>query len=567
MADLFESHFEFFWKIYNFLDPVERFCIVHTSPEFELGCQHVIQCYISLNLYYEEGGHRVTFHFDTFGNLELEDFVIKLQMRLVNGDGLSDSAWNRYDFAFPTRVEAEREKLFLQGRAAFAEFLQGNELLLHCRIAAHTDPEHLSRHNFNSVLQTLSRDMQLLRSEKSLRESVMVVQNQQFSVHRSVLLARWPKFCDYLDYLCAAEERRALLPAVIPSERLIAAAAQVSQLPAEARDQKVLEMTGLFTPDVADCLLHYVYSGQLRDMNPANKSKLIRVGRFFGFKKMIQKFHETTLASVGSSFRTSENYCVEWRREDATRWLENPAVPKHQVIELHTEKCFCQISFAIADSDKKYAIFTAEFLSDVPTNSGGGFSVLGSPFSSYYDGAMEEGVLRIPLDYLQRDLTFQVELVYSHRSNLRLNVFIFSPAEVEPKPGLLSYSKDFQHLLKDGATSDVHLMVGRGTIKAHRYILCARSARFRRDMAEELRKKCDTFRHYVNTAGYHPLKELLFFMYTGQLRKEYFHDETILNPCHDLWKAAFCYERRDLCDLLYTFFKKVGFRKITHDNL
>ncbi|GIX75094.1 hypothetical protein CDAR_479441 [Caerostris darwini] len=579
------SEFDFTWDIECFEDHVRKRFQEIFSPTFELKCVHVMRFFIRLKLNYTEDDYRLAFSMFAVGGSELREITTMLEMSVASEDG-----GRRFEKScplyFPDECGDERECPFVERGAALLEHLSRGRLRLHCRLAVSVHPARTAKFNFSANLQNLSNQMEALRLDASMRESVITVRGESFGVHQCVLLARWPNYPDYLGLfkkdLIAPDLHSGLQ--VIRLSALVEAAAKISPLEINSKEcrEKAADMYDLLSPRLFDYLLSYVYSGRLRRISPAEKLKVVRVGRYFGFKELVERLQEVPTASTGVTRCTSEAHSIEWHCEDTRRWRESRFRPVTQIINAYKEaRGSFEVTFFM-ENQKQHGDIMLEVCfssSDLPpaavscliTVMKVDFSSVRQSSFAFFAKDFEDPAWRIPVGLSKldlRDTLFRVEFSFSNASSFNQNgtgivsnVFELSANEVEIVPCLLSYSYQMDFFYEEAEAHDTELIAEDKVVKAHRHILSVRSPRFRRDLARDL-KRPGVIKHFVNRVGFDALVEMVRYLYTGGCHLQYLEGEGKPNLAQDLCIAGLLYELPDLKEKCYQRLRRRTFRRV-----
>ncbi|GIX92023.1 hypothetical protein CEXT_350081 [Caerostris extrusa] len=578
------SEFDFTWDIECFEDHVRKRFQEIFSPTFELKCVHVMRFFIRLKLSHTKNDYKLAFSMFAVGGSELREITTRLELSVASEDG-GRRFQKSCTLYFPDECGDERERPFIERGAALLEHLSRGRLRLHCHLAASVNPARTAKFNFSADLQNLSNQMEALRLDASMRESVITVRGESFGVHQCVLLSRWPNYPDYIELfkkdLIAPDLHSGLQ--VIRLSALVEAAAKISPLEMNSKEcrERAADMYDLLSPRLFDYLLSYVYSGRLRRISPAEKLKLVRIGRQFGFGEMVERSQEVPAASTGVTRCSTEAHSIEWRCEDTRRWRESRFRPLTQIINAHKEaRGSLEVVFFI-DSQKQHGDIMLEvcFTSNdllaavsclVTVTKFDSSSVRQSSFT-FFAKDFEDPVGRMPVGLSKldlRDTLFRVEFSFSNDSSFNQNgtgivsnVFELSAHEVEIVPCLLSYSYQMDFFYEEAEAHDTELIAEGKVVRAHRHILSARSPRFRRDLARDL-KRLGVIKHFVNRVGFDALVEMVRYLYTGGCHLEYLEGDGKPNLAQDLCIAGLLYELPDLKEKCYQRLRRRTFRRV-----
>ncbi|GIX92018.1 hypothetical protein CEXT_350061 [Caerostris extrusa] len=463
-TELSESRFNFSWQIEHRIRKHYK-CIM--SPTFRQICVHSFACVVLEAKY---NGNRCEMKFSVKSVKDDEvGSVRKFTFKIFIVD--EKQVHHCVQKQLSLFIQSETIRISLPKREeALSAYLWRGCLCLKFHIYICIDPAQTAHFNFHSNLKNLSNDMERLRHNESLKELVLAVEGSVFNVHKCVLWARWPDFQKYFEsykklvnfnikYQCRVMQLRWLLHATIKISR------SHLQLSAEEYGMKVTEIASLLTSELADCLLHYVYSGLLKGVPACKQSDLVRLSRFFGLGGIVQKFQRTSIASTGTTRCYAEHHYIHWSREDSRRWQQNNFPAVRQLIRFRNMKNgLLQMSIAVRHATHMYVYL--RFSDFIGPEIEAECSILIEEFCECIDSAhstvcivrcRDGETFRQPLglsvcELSEKNFTICVTVVEKNVVKTFRDEFELSPIRTDPVPCLRTYSDDFRDFFYTAAT-------------------------------------------------------------------------------------------------------------------
>ncbi|GFY71561.1 hypothetical protein TNIN_484581 [Trichonephila inaurata madagascariensis] len=554
LRTIVRGNFKFTWEIKEFLEHIEKNSFDLETLQFNVKCSDITTWYAELVPGHTNNDCKVSLVLNRLSeDDELDTIFVNLKTTIENENG--DILFQNDAFRKVTKDDCQ---IFFEDVIGSTNYLKTlpffGTLFLHFNLDTLALRSDASNFNLNPAVQNLSMDLNNLYVNETLREATICVGNTLFFVHLFVLHARWPNFSEYLSkYPNLVSENDLQAVFKISFEILILAALTHNAGYTVHENQyreEIREVIEIFTPDMFDFILYYMYTGYDAVIEEDRKPNFIRLCRLFGFTRLAYKYNETPIGSACLTQAPLNHYTFYWSQEDGLNWENIDFEPFVQVIKSSRkwDMKMLELQFTIEDND---FIINVRYLEakDPPSLSCTVILKDGDGFENqrfhYYNRFSRRGVIwpvRVGMtkeDIPFKSFTIDFTLHYSYASKITKNVYSLNSENIPESPALHQYRCDFWELYASKRIFDTVLIAEGKVFYAHRYILCARSAKFHKELREKLRRPHQIV-HMVHGIKYHILERMLEYIYTGEV------DEDEIDNKEDFLEAATRYNLRHL---------------------
>lgn len=550
------SNFQFVWEIKNFVRSIRTSAFDIDNPLFNLKCIEVTSWSLELLPVFFENDYEVSC---LLTRLSASDELYNLSLSLI------------------ITVEDETGSLHFQKRLPFITV--GNkdgfeDVFIHNLIESkrdlknvhypgsiflyfdfHVSANPIQTFNFNCSpgLKELSTDMERLYLNKDLKEATITAKNTLFFVHLAVLHARWPDFSEYLEQFPNLIIKKDLQDYYSIQLEILIRAAVKDSLDDDSTEilweEEVRKITDILTAEMLSYLLYYTYTGRYGDVKDDTKANFVKLCRCFQFQRLLKKYQETPVVTMYYSKAPQCCYSLEWSQEDGKFWESTDFQPFVQIIESHKQNSgLLELKFIIQDDDfiinfknlEKGRPISLSCAIKLKHENGFTYELI---FNSIRVGFNNEiwpvnsGITKT--DVPSTSFTINVTFHYYYESQCVKNEFDLTPEETVLNQSLHHYSLDFLEFYSYDIMPDMTIIAKGKKLDVHKYILCARSSRFRSELRQKLPRDYK-FMHLVSGINLKILDDMLVYMYSGTVKMNEIED------VNELLKAAKRYKLKHL---------------------
>ncbi|GFR25591.1 hypothetical protein TNCT_320921 [Trichonephila clavata] len=559
---IIKSNFKFTWEIKEFLEQIEKNSFDLDTLQFNVKCPDVTTWFAELIPVRIENDCKVSFVLNRLSNDdELDTIFVKLKTTIENEDILFE------DYTFRT-VTKDNCHIYIQNLIGSTNYLKSlpclGSLFLHLNLDIFVIRSEASFFNFSLAVQNLSSDLNNLYLNENLRETTIYVGNTLFFVHLVVFDARWPNFFEHHSkYPNLVTENNLQAVFNINFEILILAALNFNagcKVHEKKYCEKIREVMEIFTPDIFDYFLYYMYTGYDSVIEEGRKLNFIRLGRLFGFTRLVDKYNETPSKSTCLTQAPLHRYTFDWSQEDGLNWENTDFKPFVQIIKSYHKRdlVMLELQFTIEENDfiinVRYleTVDPASLSCTVVLKDDGGFENQRFHYFNRFDRRDEIWPVRVGItkEHIPfKSFTINFTLHCSYESKITKNVFSLNAEDTVLNQALHQYGCDFWELFASKKMIDTVLIAEGKHFFVHRYILCARSSQFHAELQDKLRRPHQIV-HMVPGIRNRILERILECIYTGEV------DESKVDNMKDFLEAATRYNVRHLLE------KKENFRTL-----
>ncbi|GFT10579.1 hypothetical protein NPIL_7691 [Nephila pilipes] len=387
-----------------------------------------------------------------------------------------------FSLVYP-RYENEMElSFFFNDASNISQYLHNGNPQLQCHLSISADPTKTAKINFSLELKNLSNDMRDLYYSDDIKDLVIEVQNKSFHVNKCILFAIWPRICNYIENF----------PNILPSEIIYGEVLIGSCLKCNLTQtcsiedflEKVKQINFIFTADRMHFILHYVYTGLLRNIQQDGLPNLIPLGQVLGVTHMVEELQESPAFTVAVTKSIQHRHIIEWSNEDILEWEKDGFNPFIMIIQPQYSKIEpLEVTFKIDEHSQEIIAVLHQLDIGHPCHIKCSIRVrkddieihtaIFQDFNDYFAVSTTINKGEIQSMSFTLDMTFHQNFLVKNS----IAEFDLGPDECFPNPSL--HSEDLLNLFSKGDKYDIALVTKDSKIQiAHSCILCARSLNF-----------------------------------------------------------------------------------------
>ncbi|GFT96842.1 hypothetical protein NPIL_168961 [Nephila pilipes] len=548
------STYDFTWEIKNFLKNIQTNTFDLVSLSFNLKCIEVTTWSIELIPIFNENEYRISCFLTrmTDGD-ELDSLAVSLTISVEDGTGSLHLKKRIPPCIVENKEDGGIKFNFVGRKRAVTNVNFFGSLILHFKIYVSADPLQTSRFNFNYGLQKLSMDMQDLYSSTVLKDALIEVKDSLLWVNLAVLHARWPNFTAYYMQFPGLVLKDSRHFYSIQTEILIRAAILLDMVCDANKDlqnfieEKACHVTEILTSEILNYLLFHAYTGLCKSIKEDIKPDFIRLCRLFQFERLLEKHQDIPVASICRTDAPEVHYILDWSQEDGRFWASTNFQPFVQIIEPNKRNFgLLELEFIILDDNfiinfknlEKRNPFSLSCVIVLKDEIGFENVVLDCCRIGLNDEIWPIDVSVTKTDIPFVALTIDLTIHCCYESKIVKKEFELTAEKSDLSQSLLNYSVDFEVFFLSDVMPDMVVVAEGRFFELHKYILCARSSQFLKELREKLSRD-HKFTHLVRGIKFDTLEDMLAYTYSGRLEMEEIKDARALLKAADRYKLKF----------------------------